>query len=1282
MKPSELNEQIAEFITASRELNGKEVSERPIWNHAASADAVRHFAYGISDDNPLWTDPVYASKGPYGRLIAPPSFLTSVLYPILHGAPLKVPMRNLIAGLEFEWYLQVCEGDRLHASAKQIDVHDRRDSDGSHSVYILSETRYWNQSRELVAIAKGTMVRIVDNDSKLLVDRQIYRYRDEELATIRAALKEEKRTAAGGFYADEIKMDEELPQLVRGPLTIGDLVCWQAAIGPSYRAARLGFLDGLESPHSTVYNPITGWPVKDSQQHEDFLLASQRGMPAPFDNGVMRFAWLSPLVTNWMGDNGILKKLSVRILAPNLYGDTTWYRGRVTKKSQEPPYERIHVKLAGINQLGTTTTAGEAEVLIPLRKKIFSSPGIDGKSDVSLRHKVPSSNLSLPERIEQQADKNPEVTALLCGDQSVSYAQMNRRANRLARYLNSLAVGPNVSVGVLLDRSIEAIVSFLAVLKAGGAYVPLDPNYPSERLDFMIEHSCVLTILSTRNFATKLKGCKADVVYLDDIEEALFEFSDDNLVDTIQLNAPAYVMYTSGSTEYPKGVSVPHESLSTYIDSLQESIPIKPDDRYVHTASFSFSASVRQTWLPLCKGAASVIADEEQRRDPLALFDLMKSQRVSIWDTVPTYLQSCVATLTVQKNAETPALSPNPLRLILTTGEPLSWRLCQRSADLFEGETQLMNLYSQTETAGTVCCYLLPKQVEPQAEIVPLGRPLEHCPVYVLDDQLHPVAEGESGEIYVGGRRLSSHYIRQPDLTAERLVPDAFSGEFGSRLYRTGDLGRYRKDGILEILGRRDNRLKIRGFRIEPEEISRRLSEHPQVENALVVSRDNGHGHSRLVAYVVTKPEAASTIRGFRRRVLPNGLAIAEMNRHETDYSYQGIFNQQTYLRHGISIRDGDCIFDVGANIGLFSLFAVMVCSNATIYSFEPNPQVFPILQANASLYAPNAKVANFGLSCEPKSASFTSYAGWSLLSGFYPDIEREQQVVSHLISNLRQAMTASELDARAPDESIVVAAISGETYLAPLKTLSMVIREKGINRIHLLKINAQKSELDVLCGVSAGDWSRIEQIVVKTDTRANLERILALLKSKGYDCEVEQDMLLNAVETHTVYGIHTMSDRILLRKHKQADLHCAAPRRVDPILSTDDLKSFLREHLPEYMVPASIVALEQFPLTPSGKIDYSRLPPPPELDDARGASIIPPRDFFECLIAELWQELLEISDVSISDTFIGIGGDSILALQFINRLREKTGTQLSVANVFLETLEQLAEDLRNPQPA
>lgn len=359
----EIDAQIDAWAEKTKAMTGKVCWERQPWNTEVTADAIRHFAYGTDDDNPLWTDPEYAKKAKFGRLQAPPAFLFSVLYPMLHGAPMKAPLASLIGGLECEWHKRVFEGDTLHPEPRQKRFFEKRNKEGRRLNFVISEVTYRNQNQEVVVVASGTMIMATQIGTHVMMKHEIPYYSEEKLAELEGIWRAEERRGTQPRYVEDVRLGDEVPPLVRGPLTIGDMVAWNAAIGPSYKAGRRGYLDLTGSMHTAMVNPLTGFPVKYSQQHEDFHMAAGRGMPAPFDNGVMRFAWVAPLLTNWIGDDGFVKRLYVQVKAPLLYGDLVTYSGRVTEVDEATG--TVALDITGTKPEGQVTTAGSAEVMLP-----------------------------------------------------------------------------------------------------------------------------------------------------------------------------------------------------------------------------------------------------------------------------------------------------------------------------------------------------------------------------------------------------------------------------------------------------------------------------------------------------------------------------------------------------------------------------------------------------------------------------------------------------------------------------------------------------------------------------------------------------------------------------------------------------------------------------------------------------------------------------------------------------------------------------------------------------
>ena len=354
---------IDEFIEKTQKLNGRPVREREAWNNEASADAIRHFAYGIDDDNPLWLDPEYAAATACENVMAPPAFLVSVLYPILHGAPMEAPLSSLIGGVEFEWEKPIPLGTKLRAESIQKDSYVKTNKAGRRLIFIISECTYWDEEDEVVARGTGTMIRTLQEGNALLYERPIKQYGEAEFQEIENAYEAEERKGGEKRRFADVSVGDELPPMLRGPLTIGDMVAWNAGNGPSYKAGRRGYLDLKKAPHNAVLIPQIGIKVKNSQQHEDFNLASGRGMPGPFDNGVMRFAWVSPFITNWMGDDAFLQNLYVQVRRPMIYGDTIRHTGKVVEKNEADG--TVKVEITGANQEGELATAGSAVVRLP-----------------------------------------------------------------------------------------------------------------------------------------------------------------------------------------------------------------------------------------------------------------------------------------------------------------------------------------------------------------------------------------------------------------------------------------------------------------------------------------------------------------------------------------------------------------------------------------------------------------------------------------------------------------------------------------------------------------------------------------------------------------------------------------------------------------------------------------------------------------------------------------------------------------------------------------------------
>ncbi|HEY0174085.1 MAG TPA: amino acid adenylation domain-containing protein [Pyrinomonadaceae bacterium] len=452
----------------------------------------------------------------------------------------------------------------------------------------------------------------------------------------------------------------------------------------------------------------------------------------------------------------------------------------------------------------------------------------------------------LQQLFEEQAERTPDAVALVFDEERLTYAELNARADRLANYLRSLGVGAEALVGVMSERSREMVVALLGVLKAGGAYVPLDPAYPAQRVSFMLEDAQVKVLLTQESLAGGLPPHGARVVLLD-ADWPLIEragaaplralATDDNL---------AYVIYTSGSTGRPKGVAIAHASAVTMVRWALDTFTGEELGGVLASTSICFDLSVFELFVPLSRGGKVILA-----ADALALAGLPAAAEVRLVNTVPSAMAELVRSGAV----------PETVLTVNLAGEPLQRKLVEQIYERTRAG-RVLNLYGPSEDTT----YSTFDVVESDEHArVTIGRPIADTRAYLLDARLRPVPQGVTGELYLGGAGLARGYLGRPALTAERFVPDPFSGEAGARLYRTGDLARFLPDGRMEYLGRADFQIKLRGFRIELGEIEAALAQHPSARECLVAARAEG-GETRLVAYVLREPgEAAPTTSDLRR---------------------------------------------------------------------------------------------------------------------------------------------------------------------------------------------------------------------------------------------------------------------------------------------------------------------------------------------------------------------------------------------------------------------------------
>ena len=915
-----------------------------------------------------------------------------------------------------------------------------------------------------------------------------------------------------------------------------------------------------------------------------------------------------------------------------------------------------------------------------------------------------STYAAVHESIEQQVDRSPDACAVTADGASLTYRELDARANRLAHRLIAAGAARDVPIGVCLERSLDMIVTLLGILKAGAPYLPIEPSYPARRVETMREDS----------------GCAfvVDRAWLEANREEIARCPSSRPNVSLDAHDAAYVIFTSGSTGRPKGAVLVHGALENRLRWMQATFRLGPEDAVLQKTPFTFDVSVWELFWPLLSGARLVFARPDGHRDPNYLTDVIRRERVTTLHFVPSMLGPFLEAV---RSAPCPSV-----RRVICSGEALSPALVRAFGGALDAE--LHNLYGPTEATIDVSWWRCDTRAEQPT--VPIGFPIANTRLYVLDAALRPVAAGVEGELYIAGIQLARGYSRRPDLTAERFVPDPFHA--GERMYRSGDLARLRPDGAIEYLGRIDHQIKLRGYRIELGEIEATIAalpevreavvlaredtpgdmrlvayvipsdpeappttarvcdqvrtflpdymvpsavlaleafpltangkldraalpapardraaaiaavvrSHPGVEDVVITAREVGGGERRFVGYVVPHPHASPNVAGRPRYPLPNGMEVAQLHRHETDFMYDELFVRQAHLRYGIRLRDGATILDVGANIGMFSLFCTLACAAPRILAFEPNPTLHPLLHANLAAYAPGSRAFPCGLGRVAGEARFTSFSGYSLLSGLHTDTATEAELVKSYVLNQGRAGVDGADEFAQEAEALLRARFDAQTFDVRIRTLSDVIASERLEHIDLLKIDVEKSEVDVLAGLAPEDWRKIDQIVAEIDLAANVAPIERMLAEHGFDYEVAQDALLTETDVRHVYAVRRGSGLQLERTADEARAIAGASRVAPRFVSEARLLELCRERLPEDMVPAAFVVMDAFPRTADGAVDRTALPIPAALlaDATEAPSEV------ETWLATTVCELLGVTELERDADMFASGGQSLLA--------------------------------------
>lgn len=1001
-----------------------------------------------------------------------------------------------------------------------------------------------------------------------------------------------------------------------------------------------------------------------------------------------------------------------------------------------------------------------------------------------------------------QVSQNSNAVAVVFGQQKLTYQELNAQANQLAHYLQKLGVKPGVLVGICVERSVSMVVGLLAILKAGAAYVPLDTEYPTERLAFIIEDTQISVLLTTQKLTDAIPKHQASVVCFDTDADAIALFSQQNPIAAVTPDNLAYVIYTSGSTGKPKGVAVTHRAVNRLVINTNY-INIEPTDVIAQAANYAFDAATFEIWGALLNGARLVGVSKDLALSPKDFAGFMRSHKISIL---------FLTTALFNQIAQEVPYAFNSLRHLLFGGEAVDPKWVKEVLE--NGAPQrLLHVYGPTENTTFSSWYLV-QDVSEDATTIPIGQPISNTQIYLLDPQLQPVGVGVPGELYIGGDGLAKEYLNQPELTAQKFILSPFSRSKGARkkgsrgaedklhpsfpsasserLYKTGDKARYLSDGNIEFLGRIDYQVKIRGFRIELGEIETVLSQHPLLQESVVVVREDTPGDKRLIAYLVptlhrqTLPQQVSqwqseyvndwqtlyeqlysqnqtstddltfNIAGwnssYTRQLIPDremqewvestvsriqanfpqrvleigcgtGLLLSRLAKHSqqywgTDYSIAAIQHVEQICSTVEGLKDVRLLHQMADNFeGIPQEEFDTVVLNSIVQYFPSIEYLLQVLEGAIATIIQQGTIFVGDVRSLPlleqyhaavqlsQAESDRTIEQWqqqvhqSLAAeeelvidpGFFIALQTRFPQIGWVEIQPKRGYAQNELTQFRYDVTLHVGT---NVQLRTISWLNWQLDKLSFTEIQ----NQLHKEQPELLGIRRVPNQRVQQALQiwqwlenppAVETVKQLRQVLAqqptvginpeqfyqLGQQLGYSVhlswwESSQDGCYDVVlcrnsSTQTSNGTIAFWDSSAVTTKPWTDytnnpLYGKLVQKLVP-----QVREYIQQKLPDYMVPQAFVVLNALPLTPNGKVDRRALPTPDTATRNLSTGFVLPRSLIEAQIAQIWSEILGVERIGVKDNFFELGGHSLLATQVLSEINSAFGLDLSIQMMF-----------------